>query len=191
MRSGRSVGIGHVACVLVIVCADAAHAETPKVQSIFAHMVKLRPLIGSWTAAVDFHDRDGSVTAEEASYVIKPVLDGTYLEWDVTVYRKDNPGRRHSFMIMTTYNPDTAKYDQTYFYSRSATRVTEAGEFDDASKEFRTTAFVPREDGVHDESVRTITSFIGNGRIEHWHFSLYNNEKAELMNFHAKMLRSQ
>src|ERR1700688_5028217 len=116
MRSSRSVGIVHVTCALAILCADAALAETPKVQSIFAHMAKLRPLIGSWTGAVDFHDRDGSVTAEEADYVIKPVLDGTYLEWDVTVHQKDNPSRRHSFMIMTTYNPETGKYDQTYFY---------------------------------------------------------------------------
>jgi hypothetical protein len=167
--------------------APTAMAETPAVQSIFDHMAKLQPLVGAWKADIDFHERDGSIVREAADYAIKPVLDGTYLEWNVTVHLVADPRRVHSYMIMTTYNPDTGKYDQTYFYSRWAIRVTETGEFDDVAREFRTTAFIPREDGTHDESVHTVLRFEANRTIDYWHYSRYDNEKVEMMNLHAAL----
>jgi hypothetical protein len=167
--------------------APTAMAETPAVQSIFDHMAKLQPLVGTWKADVDFHERDGGIAQEAAVYVVRPVLDGTYLEWDVTVHLVADPRRAHSFMIMTTYNPDTGKYDQTYFYSRWAIRVTETGEFDDAAREFRTTAFIPKEDGSHDEFVHTVLRFGADKTVDYWHYSRYDNEKAEIMNLHAKL----
>ncbi|MGD0142164.1 MAG: DUF1579 family protein [Rhizomicrobium sp.] len=172
----------------LIVSASTA-ATAANVDAIFEHMARLRPLIGTWKAAIDFHGRDGSVSPETADYVVRPVLDGTYLEWDVTVYPASDPGKPHSFMIMTTYNPETQKYDQTYFYSRQAMRVTETGDFDDVRHEYNTVAFVPREDGVRDESVRTVTRFRDDGRVEYWHYSRYSDEKLDLMNFHATLTR--
>jgi len=189
-RNRLRVCAGLIAALGLIV-STGAEATPPNVKSIFDHMAKLRPLIGTWKAVIDFHARDGSVNPEAADYLIRPVLDGTYLEWDVTVYPVSNPRTPHSFMIMTTYNPETQKYDQTYFYSRQSLRVTETGDFDDARHEYTTVAFVPREDGVRDESVRTVTRFRDDGHVEYWHYSRYSDEKSPLMNFHATLSRVQ
>lgn len=176
-------------CLLLVLfalfCGQSAHAVDAKVQAIFLNMAKLGSLVGKWKADIDFYDRDGKLIKETADYSVHPTLDGTYLEADVSVWRNDDASKRHGFKIMTTFNPDTGKYDQTYFYSRWAIRVTETGEFDDASQEYRTTAFIPLEDGKHDESVHTTTKFQPNGSVEYWHWSRYDNETTALMNFHA------
>src|ERR1700761_2964654 len=83
----RSAAAGAV--VLAAAAAAPVHAEGAKVQMIFDHMAELKPLIGHWTATIDYHSRDGSVSREAADYSVAPVLDGTYLQWSVTVYRPD------------------------------------------------------------------------------------------------------
>ncbi|HEX7915335.1 hypothetical protein [Rudaea sp.] len=180
----------YVLVLLATICVQTVHADDAKIQSIFDHMAKLSALGGKWRAQVDYHDRNGKVSKRNAEYVIRPTLDNTYLEADVAIWPIEDPSKRHGFMIMTTYNPDTHRYDQTYFYTRWAIRVTETGEFDDAAHEYRTTAFIPREDGVRDESVRTTTKFRNDGTVEYWHWSRYDNENTELMNFHAVLQRT-
>jgi uncharacterized protein DUF1579 len=150
-------------------------------------MEYLKPLIGNWHAVVRFHERGGSITEEEGSYRISPVLDGTYLEQEVEFHAKDNPGKHHSFLIFITYNPVTREYDSTYLYSRWALRVTESGEYDEKAKEYRTTAFIPLEDGTRDENVRTITKLGTANRIEYIHYSRYSNESAERLNLDVVM----
>src|SRR5512141_213836 len=145
-----------VAFIAVLACLPAVGNDARDVRTISEHMSHLRPLIGTWAAIAEFRGRDGSRAYETGTYRISPVLDGTYLQWDVTLRRRDDPSKVHSFLIFVTFNPTTSRYDLTYLYSRWALRVTESGDYDPASKEFRTTAFIPKEDGVHDENVRTI-----------------------------------
>jgi hypothetical protein len=158
-------------------------------QIILRNMVYLKPLIGTWNAVVRFHERDGSITEEEGTYRISSVLENTYLQQEVEFRAKNNPGRHHSFLIFITYNPVTKKYDSTYLYGGSALRVTETGEYDDKTKEYRTTAFIPREDGSHDENVRTITKLRNDNQIGYSHYSRYNNESAERLDLDILMTR--
>jgi hypothetical protein len=158
-------------------------------QIIFRNMVYLKPLIGTWNAVVRFHERDGSITEEEGTYRISSVLEGTYLQQEVEFRARNNPSRHHSFLIFITYNPATKKYDSTYLYSRWALKVTETGEYDDKAKEYRTTAFIPLEDGSHDENVRTITRLGTDNKIEYLHYSRYSNESAERLNLDVLMTR--
>lgn len=158
-------------------------------QAIFSNMSYLKPLVGAWRAVAEFHEKDGSLTYDLGSYKISIVLDGTYLQWEVELHDKDDPSKHHSFLNFTTYNPVTNKYDSTYFYSHWALRVTEIGEYDDKSKEFRTTAYIPLEDGVHDENVRTITSLSDHNKIVYEHYSRYSNESAERMNVVIRLTR--
>ena len=134
-------------------------------------MENLKPLIGTWNAVVRFHDKGRRAITEEAgTYKISSVLEGTYLEEQVEFHHKDDPSKHHSFFVFVTYNPVSGKYDSTYIYSRWALRVTESGEYDQKSREYRTTAFIPLEDGKRDENVRTITKL---GENDH------NDESAE------------
>jgi len=156
-------------------------------QAIFKNMENLKPLIGNWTAVVRFHDKDGSITEETGTYKISSALEGTYLEEQVEFHRKDDLTKHHSFLVFITYNPVTKKYDSTYLYSRWALRVTETGEFDEKTKEYRTTAFIPLEDGTRDENVRTITKLAKPNEIEYSHYSRYSNETSELLNLVVTM----
>jgi hypothetical protein len=164
--------------------ADSRAGDT---QSILRNMDYLKPLIGTWNAVVRFHDRDGSITEEAGTYRISSVLDGAYLQQEVEFRANDNPSRHHSFLVFITYNPVTKKYDSTYLYSRSALRVTETGEYDEKTKEYRTTALVPLEDGTRDENVRTITKLGSDNKIEYLHYSRYNNERAERLDLDVSM----
>jgi hypothetical protein len=49
--------------------------------------------------------------------------------------------------------------------------VTETGEYDEATQEFWTRGFIPLEDGVNDETVRTITSLKDPNKIVYTHYS--------------------
>jgi|SRR5580704_16934651 hypothetical protein len=185
----RNYGCALVLALSAFLCVPALQAQdrADDANTIFRNMEYLKPLIGNWNAVVRFHERDGSITEEEGSYRISSVLDGTYLEQEVEFHAKDNPGKHHSFLIFITYNPVTRKYDSTYLYSRWALRVSEAGEYDERTKEYRTTAFIPLEDGTRDESVRTITKLGRGKRIEYEHYSRYSNESAERLNLDVVM----
>jgi hypothetical protein len=158
-----------------------ANAQADDAQAIFDHMNQLKSLVGTWSAVAEFHQKEGSISTDIGTYKISSVLEDTYLQWDVVLYPKENPKKQHSFWMLVTYSPVTHKYDGTYFYSRWALRVTETGEYDDSTKEFRTTAFIPLEDGVHDENVRTITKLGDRNKIVYQHYSRYNNEDSERM----------
>jgi len=125
----------------------------------------------------------------EGTYEIAPVLDGTYLKADMAMHRKEDPTKERSFLIFTTFNPQSGKYEQTYFYSRWALRVTETGEYDSQAKEYRTTAFVALEDGTRDENVRTITRLSDPNNIVYTHYSRYADEKSERMDVQITLTR--
>jgi len=169
----------------------AAQGRADDAQAILSNMSYLKSLVGTWSAVAEFHQKDGSIAYDLGSYNISFVLEDTYLQWEVELHDKKDPSKHHSFLIFITYNPVTKKYDSTYFYSHWALRVTETGEYDDKSKEFRTTAFIPLEDGIHDENVRTITRLNDPNRIVYEHYSRYNNESAERMNVVITLTRQR
>ena len=160
-------------------CADAQSQSAHDVPSIYAHMEKLRPLVGNWTVVAEFHDRDGGVSYDDGVYAITPALDGSYLQIAATLWTRGRPEQRHGFLAFVTYNPVTQSYDSTYFYTRWAMRVMETGVFDDASHQFRTNAFIPKEDGIRDENVRTITDLSDPQHVKYMHFSRYADETTE------------
>ena len=87
-----------------------------------------------------------------------------------------------------TFNNDSSRYEVNYFYARSAMKVFEVGELNEGN-EFLTSAFVPLEDGQHDEYVRTITKLINSGKMHYLHFSRFDYEKTERKDFEAILTR--
>ena len=138
-----------VALVLSAIIIECPALEDEHQKSIDG-VAKLAPLVGKWHAVASFHDKD-RIIENIGTYTIAYVLDHTYLQWEVELHNKDNPKRSQSWVIFTTFNPATNQYNQTYFYSNWAQRVTESGEYDDATKEYKTSALVPLEDGVRSE----------------------------------------
>jgi hypothetical protein len=182
----RAVLLVTLACASI---AAQAQGQADDAGAILKNMEYLRPLVGTWSAAAHFHHRDGSTTEEVGTYKISSVLEGTYLQWEVEFHVKGDPKRHHSFMTFVTYNPVTQKYDGTYLYSLWALRVTESGEYNDKNKEFLTTAFIPLEDGAHDENVRTITRLGNRNEIQYLHYSRYSHESAETMDLDVTLTR--
>lgn len=165
----RKILIG-IAALLGIAAASPAAADEAEYLKIRDGMKKLAPLVGQWHAAGIFHDDDGA-TEEEGTWKISSVLDDTYLQFEVERHRKGNPSRSHKFLTFITFNPRTNQYDVTFFYNRWALRVTETGEFNGAANEYRTRGFIPLEDGVNDETVRTTTSLKDPDKVLYKHYS--------------------
>lgn len=152
---------------------------------IRAGMNKLSPLLGKWHADAVFADGRENV----GTYDVHWALDDTYLEMEVDFHRKTDPSQHHGFVIYVTYNPATRHYESTYFYTRWAMRVTETGEFDEVANEFRTTAFIPLEDGKRDEHVRTIMGLKDPRKIVYDHYSRYSDQAAERMDVRITLTR--
>src|SRR5262249_671167 len=178
-----------VICSMMIIPVTLAQTDPASdYDKIQEGLTKLSPLIGKWNAVALFHDGD-KVTENDGTYEIDLALEKTYLRFQVELHRKGDPSHHHGFIIYVTYNPATRQYQSTYFYTRWAMRVTETGEFDDHRHEFRTTAFIPLEDGVHDENVRTITDLNDPNKIVYTHYSRYSHEHTERMNVQITLTR--
>jgi Protein of unknown function (DUF1579) len=158
-------------CLSALIYMPTALADEAEYQKIRFQMNKLARLIGKWNVAVTFHHKD-SVTEEVGTWSVTSVLDDTYLEFQTERHLKDNPKRSAKVIWYTTFNPRSNRYETTYFYNRWAMRVTETGEYDEATQEFRTRGFIPLEDGVNDETVRTITSLKDPNKIVYTHYSM-------------------
>jgi len=148
-----------------------AFADETEYQKIRLQMDKLGPLIGKWNVAATFHTKD-SVREQVGRWSVTSVLDDTYLEFQTERHSKDTPQRSAKVVWYITFNPKSNQYEITYFYNRWALRVTETGEYDDATREFKTRGFIPLEDGVNDETVRAITSLHDPNKIVYTHYSM-------------------
>jgi hypothetical protein len=167
-----------------------ARAQDPagNLAKIREGMSKLAPLVGKWSAVALFHDGD-KVTENDGTWEIRWALEDTYLEFRVAMHRKGDPSHHSGFITYVTYNPRTQQYDGTYFYTRSAFRVTETGVYDEKTKQFRTQAFIPLEDGVHDENVRSINDLSDPNKIVQTHYSRYSDEAVERMQVQFTLTR--
>ena len=177
---------------IVISHLTPARAENPAADyaKIREGMSKLVPLVGKWSAVALFHDGD-KVTENDGTWEIRWALEDTYLEYRVTMHRKGDPSHHNGFITYVTYNPRTQQYDVTYFFTRSAIRVTETGVYDEKTKQFRTQALIPLEDGIHDENVRSINDLSDPNKIVHTHYSRYSNEAAERMQVQFTLTRER
>jgi len=159
-----------IAAGICFVAARTVSADEVEYQKIRKAMSSLAPLIGEWNAVYTFHDKDG-VVENVGVEKISPILDGTYLQLEWEYHRKEDPSHFRKLISFVTFNSRTNQYDSTYFYRGNAMRVTETGEYDPTLQEFRTRGFIPLEDGVNDEVVRTITSLKDPNRILYKHYS--------------------
>jgi hypothetical protein len=163
-------------CLTALICTPTALADEDEYQKIRLQMNKLVQLIGKWNVEVTFHHKD-SVTKEVGTWSVTSPLDDTYLEFQTERHLKDNPKRSAKVIWYTTFDPRSNRYETTYFYNRWALRVTETGEYDEATQEFRTRGFIPLEDGVNDETVRSITSLKDPNKIVYTHYSMRSPAK--------------
>jgi len=151
------------------------------------NMRKLGGFVGVWNAKTIFHLRDGRTTTETGIYNVSWTLDSCYQQWNLEL-QNDSTNRKRSMLILVTFNPDSSRYEVNYFYASSAMKVFEIGKVN-SDNEFLTTAFVPLEDGKHDENVRTITKLITADKIQYLHFSRFDYEKEERKDFEANLTR--
>jgi hypothetical protein len=161
-----------IAVGVCIVAARFVHADEIEYQKIRAAMSKLAPLVGEWNAVWTFYDKNSvKEDPDPGTESISFVLDGTYLEFQWEHHNKQDPTRVRKVTSFVTFNPRTNQYDSTYFYRWNALRVTDTGEYDPVLQEFRTRGFIPLEDGVNDETVRTFTGLKDPNRIVYKHYS--------------------
>ena len=159
-------------CFTALVCTPSARADEAEYQRIRQQMSKLAPLIGKWSVVATFHGMDGGVKEQVAMWSVSSVLDDTYLEFQTERHSKNTPERSAKVVWYVTFNPRTNQYEITYFYNKSALRVTETGQYDDVTREFRTRGYIPLEDGINDETVRAIFGLKDQNKIVYTHYSM-------------------
>lgn len=150
----------------------AALADEADYQKIRVQMNKLSPLLGKRNVAATFHGMDGGVREQVATWSVSSVLDDTYLEFQTERHSKNTPERSARVVWYITFNPRTNQYEITYFSNKSTLRITETGQYDEATREFRTRGYIPLEDGVNDETVRAIFSLKDQNKIVYTHYSM-------------------
>jgi hypothetical protein len=68
---------------------------------------------------------------------------------------------------------------------------TEDGVFDEQTKELRTSALIPLEDGKRDEHVRNIYKLADTDSLINFHYSQYSDEPSERLQLIIKLRRSE
>src|SRR5438270_664153 len=167
-----------LAAMIFILGGDVMLAQEDQHVNIQEALAKLRPMIGNWSTAWKFH-RGAETVERVGTDSISDVLDHTYLQWTIERHPKEAPGRSQSSLIFTTFDPVSNAYVMTHFYKGSSLRVTANGGYDEGTHQLRTTAFIPREDGVRDENVRAIIDLSDPNRLVYTHYSRYNDETRE------------
>ena len=168
-----------------------AAAQENSANTIREHMDLLRPFVGSWSGEYEFHEKDGTTLIEPATWTVSWALDDTYLQVQAAYHRREDPSRHRAYINYITYDPVTKEYVLTFFYARSAMRVTEDGVFDEQTKELRTIGLVPLEDGKRDERVRNIYKLTGTDSIINFHYSQYIDEPSERLQLVIRLRRSE
>lgn len=177
---------------LLLSTTNLARAQAGDTKTIFEHMEHLRPLVGTWDADYEFHNKDGTIDIVEPGTVrVSWVLDNTYLQMQTEHHRPKDPSKYWKYFTFLTYDAVAKKYLCTFFYGRWSTRVTEEGVFDEQSKELRTTGVVPLEDGKRDEHVRNIYKLTSETAPSIIHYSRYEDEQTERMDVIIKLRRSK
>jgi uncharacterized protein DUF1579 len=180
-----------VGAALLLGAVSTAAAQAENANAIREHMDHLRPLVGSWSADYEFHEKDGTTLVEPGAVTVSWVLDDTYLQVQAEHHRREDPSRHHMYITYITYDPVTKKYVCTFFFGRSAIRVTEDGVFDEQTKELRTSALIPLEDGKRDEHVRNIYKLAGTDSPINFHYSQYSDEPSERLQLVIRLRRSE
>jgi hypothetical protein len=95
-------------------------------------MRDLQVLAGAWSADVVFHDRQAPDhnTRQVGNYVVSWALNDTYLRWESERHNPTDTLKKQRMLTMLTYNPDSPRYEQTYFYSGSPMNLPEYGMYD-------------------------------------------------------------
>src|SRR5579864_3493640 len=168
-----------VGIALLLGAVSTVPAQTDNVNVIREHMEHLRPFVGSWNADYEFHEKDGSIRINPGTWTVSRVLDDTYLQVQAAYHRREDPSRHHGYILYLTYDPVAKKYVCTFFFERDVLRVTEDGVFDEQTKELRTSALIPLEDGKRDEHVRNIYKLENPESVTNLHYSRYNDEPTE------------
>jgi Protein of unknown function (DUF1579) len=176
-----------IAIVLAIYGCNVGGQEDQHVQ-IEQALAKLQPMVGSWSTLWKFH-RDAEIIERVGTDSISAVLGQTYFEWQIERHPKEDPARSQTSVIYTTFDPRLRQYVMTHFYKGSSLRVTATGDYDEASHQLRTKAFIPLEDGVRDENVRAIIDLSKRDRVVYTHFSRFNDESAERMDLEIVLTR--
>ena len=152
-------------------------------------MKKLNGFVGTWNAKTIFHLKDGKSMTETGTYRVSWTLDSCYQQWNLEL-QNDSTKKKRYMMILMTYNNDSLRYELNYFYAGWPIKVFETGTLN-SDNEFLTSAFIPLEDGKHDEHVRTITKLTTPGELHYQHFSRFDYEQTERRDFEAALTRQK
>lgn len=171
----------HVAllALILLVSPQGVAQDQDDYPSIREKMRLFSDLVGTWQGTISFQRPERLAKDENVVYKISWVLDSTYLRWDAVFTDMKDPKRKNSHMMMMTFDPISNKYSVTYFYGRNSRIVREDGIYLEKTREFKTRGFIPLDDGVHDEYLRTITQLAESNRMKYYHYSRLDYQKDE------------
>jgi hypothetical protein len=122
----------YVILLLFVAITQTAVAQK-SLATLRQNMSVMASLPGTWHVTANEISPDGKKTALHGTYIISWALDSTYLRIAATL-EENISHKKRAFECLVTYNPDSAQYELSYFYSRQAFRVFERGKWNAPSK---------------------------------------------------------
>jgi hypothetical protein len=120
--------------LIIVFVAFAVSANSQSKNKIrLDHMSNINALLGTWDLKTKMIS-PGRTTEEKGLMTCRTLFDSTYIECETKLSYQN---RSRAYKVLITYQPDSSRFEQIYFYSDSPMRITEYGEF--TGNELKTT----------------------------------------------------
>ena len=143
--------------VALIVASALARPIAVLAQRTDAEHARLTAMIGAWDVEMTLWPRPGGPgLPAKATSTIRPLFDGRFVEEAIEGTLNGAP---FGTLAWTGYNPESHQYEATRISSTNLARVSEAGTYDDATKQFELKAeYRLAGDTWHQRTVIQMTS---------------------------------
>jgi Protein of unknown function (DUF1579) len=160
--------------LIAVVVAVSAMAAAPILQAAPEH-ARLIAMCGTWDVEMTFWFRPGGPgAATRGTSTIQPLLNGLFVEEKIEGTLNGAP---FTTLAWTGFNTTTHQYEATRIASTNASRIAEAGVFDEKTNQFELKAEYPLAgDTWHQRTViqptsadtMTATSYLSFGAVPEW-----------------------
>jgi hypothetical protein len=161
-------------CLIAVVVAVSVTAAAPILQAAPEH-ARLIAMCGTWDVEMTFWFRPGGPgVATRGTSTIQPLLNGLFVEEKIEGALNGAP---FTTLAWTGFNTTTHQYEATRIASTNASRIAEAGGFDEKTNQFELKAEYPLAgDTWHQRTViqptsadtMTATSYLSFGAVPEW-----------------------
>lgn len=129
------------ALTILSICTSLCGYSQTKTKIRADNMHHINAMIGTWDLQTKMIS-PGRTIEEKGSMTCQSMFDSTYVECDAKLFYQN---RSRGYKVLITYQPDSSRFEQIYFYSDSPQRIIEFGTF--SGNELKTTTTFTNNNG--------------------------------------------